>query len=34
MRTQAVDSKNCQREENTLAQVGNPEDIEKLLKHF
>jgi hypothetical protein len=33
MRTQAVDGKNGQREEDTLAQIGNPEDIEEFLKH-
>jgi hypothetical protein len=28
-----VDGQNAEHEEHPLAQVGNPEDIEKLLKH-
>jgi hypothetical protein len=34
MRAQAVNSQNAEREQNPPAQVGNPEDIEKLLKHI
>ena len=33
VRAQAVDGQNAECKENPLAQVGNPEDIEKLLKH-
>ena len=30
---QAVDGQNAEHEEHPLAQIGNPEDIEKLFKH-
>jgi hypothetical protein len=33
-RAQPVNSQNAQHEEHSLAQIGNPEDIEKILKHI
>jgi hypothetical protein len=33
-RSQAIDSQNAQHEEHPLAQIGNPENIGELLKHF
>jgi hypothetical protein len=33
VRTQPIDGEDEEGEQNPLAQVGNPEDIEKLLKH-
>ena len=33
VRAQPVNGQDAEREQNPLAQVGNPEDIEKLLKH-
>jgi hypothetical protein len=33
MRTQPVNGQNAQHEQHPLAQVRNPEDIKKLLKH-
>jgi len=33
-RAQTVDGQDAQREQNALAQIGNPEDVEKLFQHI